>query len=144
MQFHYRKTILDELKQRISNLPGQVGAPLDSADEVTDQTQVPAAIVFFTDEPVSNRRGASGEGCKFTRDLSVTILLVAKRPDDLHLIVAEVEMRMAAELDGGVVMTYDGASFQQPKRGEFEFHALALNYKISYSTDEGSPDRLSE
>ncbi len=140
---HYRKTILDELRPRITGLPGQVGAPLNSPDDVTDQSQVPAACVFFTEEPVRDRRGASGEGCKFTRDLSTSIVLIAKRPDDLELLAAEVEKNMLAEIAPGVQTVYDGTVFQQPKRGEFEFFALAINYKISYSTDEGSPDRLS-
>ena len=139
---HVRQQIRDDLRARMSNLTGQVGGPFDSLSEIAPSAAVPCTAVAITDEPPPTLMKGDDDRDVLDRTVSASLVIVAKRVDDLEKLAAEVERRMASPILGRLP-SYQGSSFVAPERGgEFKFHAIAIAYSITYRTNEGDPTRV--
>lgn len=138
---HFRQTIREALKARAASLPGMTSAVVDSLAQVIDQSNVPRAAVTFqaeeTEAPVILQ-----EGEMVRRSLRASVVLVAFRPDDLEMMAEALELRMADQLENGVLHRMIGTRFQDPARGEFDFFSLAIDYEIRFSTLTADPSRV--
>ena len=141
---HVRQQIRDELRARTTGLTGQVGGPFDSLSEIAPSAKVPCTAVAITDEPTPTRMKGDGDQDLLERSVSVSLVAVAKRVDDLEKLAAEIEQRMLAPILGRAP-AYQGSTFAAPERGsEFKFHAISIAYSITYRTTEGDPTRLAD
>ena len=136
---HIRQTIRDELRTRATGLPGQIGAPFDSVEIAANSAEIPAAVVSLITESVEDVRHSSTALEKATRRLTASLVLVAKRPDDLEGMAEALEIAMVPDLAPGIRHELTVTRFQDPERGESDLFSLALVYEIFYTVLDGVP-----
>ena len=139
---HYRHAIRQEIRARLAALPGSAATSLDSLADVTEQSRLPVSVVSFLNEEADAPVEVDEGLWRTVRVLQAAITIVALRTDDLETIAAEVERRMEPEFGPGMIHQLDRTRFQDPKKGEFEYFSLALEYSITYSVATTDATRL--
>ncbi len=138
---HFRSTIRDELVSRASNLPGQSSSPFDSRELAVHEPELPASIVVFDIEAATPGPLVAEMLRQSDRVLTASIIVCSTSASELDELAAEIEKRMGPDLAPGVQHKLDATRFEDPKQGERDFFSASLDYEISYSLIDGSPDR---
>lgn len=139
---HYRQTIREEIRQRVTGLEGVNTPPIDSRAEIFGQLDLPAVVVSFDSEAVGNPAQVAEDLAIVTRDLRVSIVLCSLNVEDLEAMAEAVELRMDTRLAPRVTHALQITRYETPERGEWDFFSMALEYLITYATTTTDPSRV--
>lgn len=152
MADHVRQQIREEVRSRLTALPNAADpseVPLDSLDQVKQDSQVPCAVIDITGETLTwSKSGDEDELIDYARTISLTVWLCSTRSagsraiELLEQMAVEVEHRLAPEWNRRPFILESVDFDDDRRRGEIPFRSLSLNYSIVYQTAQGDATTL--
>lgn len=142
MSEHFRQQIRADVLGRLDAISGTNGGPFTSLAEMLEERELPAVVVWITNEPVRySGEDPVNEGRVQSRSPTLVVIAVAKDIDSLEDVALEIERRMHAE-EFEIEFLYRGVEFAENREGDRPYLAATLTWILDYETNERDPTRL--
>ena len=140
---HIRATFRAEIKTRLTGIAGTSRTPVDGFKIPVSQNELPGIAVSYGSETIDSLKSGPEEAMLQQRTLPITIAVMSYNPDDLDVMVAQIEARMEVPIAVGVSLRFVSTDNQDPDAdAERVFYSSSLNYDLKYTTVAGEPWRL--